>query len=196
MEYKSLQLNGQNARKDRRELDFYPTPPECTVALLKFLEEQYILTKGNLIWEPACGELKSMSKVLEFSDYEVISTDLIFGNDFLSYESAPGKVDAIITNPPFNKSEDFIKQGLKLSPVTCLLLKSQYFHAKARLKIFEENPPSWILPLTWRPDFLFHERTKQSKSASPTMEVLWACWTTECFGFTKYQPLPKPTMFA
>lgn len=45
-------IAGGNSAIGRRESDFYPTPPEVTVALLDFLR----LPKNTVIWEPAAGE--------------------------------------------------------------------------------------------------------------------------------------------
>lgn len=45
-------IAGGNSAIGRRESDFYPTPPEVTVALLDFLR----LPENTVIWEPAAGE--------------------------------------------------------------------------------------------------------------------------------------------
>jgi len=47
----SLQIISANTRGDRRELDFYPTPPEATIALMEFLN----LHRDSRVLEPACG---------------------------------------------------------------------------------------------------------------------------------------------
>ena len=31
---KAIQMTGGGAKENRREFDFYPTPPECTIALI------------------------------------------------------------------------------------------------------------------------------------------------------------------
>jgi hypothetical protein len=36
--FKQLQLTGSGAKENRRSLDFYPTPPEVTIALMDFLK--------------------------------------------------------------------------------------------------------------------------------------------------------------
>ena len=45
-------INGGNSVTGRRASDFYPTPPEATIALMQFLN----LPIGMRIWEPACGQ--------------------------------------------------------------------------------------------------------------------------------------------
>lgn len=181
---KNLQLTGANYRGDRRELDFYPTPENVTIALLKFLK----LPLHFEIWEPACGNYK-MSKVIERQGYIVKATDIIYGNDFLTTE---GYADAIITNPPFFLSEKFIEKSLTEAPIVAMLLKSQYWHAKKHFDIFNKNPPAYVLPLTWRPDFYEDE---PNKTGSPTMEMAWTVWdATKTWYGTIYQPLLKPEL--
>jgi hypothetical protein len=181
MEQIELQLTGGNNNGNRRELDFYPTPKAVTIALMKFLN-----LKPCTIWEPACGNL-AMSNIFKQFGHSVIETDIITGVDYLTTERT---ADAIMTNPPFNLSHLFIEKAVKEAEVVAMLLKSQYWHAKKRLTLFEANPPAYVLPLTWRPDFLEHERSDGKKGA-PTMEVAWSVWIkgiTE----TKYKPLAHP----
>lgn len=194
MKQESLQLTGGNFKGDRRELDFYPTPPEVTQALCDFLNDYCVLESGRQVWEPACGGM-DMAKVLSDNGYAVNATDIQQGVDFLNQKTAYGHYDAIITNPPFDASESFIRHALSLSPVVCMLLKSQYWHAAKRIKLFKQHVPSYVLPLTWRPDFLFKERINAGKKGAPTMEVAWTVWRTSedyrnCL--TQYIPLEKP----
>lgn len=149
----SLLLNGAPGKSRRRDLDFYPTPAEVTIALLEFLK----LPK-SVIWEPACGN-GAMSKILEHYQHTVISTDIATesygmpGNNFLK-EGYHYACDCIITNPPFNLSHPFIKKALTIAQTVAILCKSQYWHSRSRAKLFRDNPPAWILPLTWRADYM------------------------------------------
>lgn len=166
-------------RKKRRELDFYPTPPDATHALMQFFES--IGKKFNTVWEPACGD-GSMVKVIEQYGCRVIGTDITTGRDFTTC-SLFGEFDAVITNPPFELSQVFIERALQCSPVVAMLLKSQYWHSKKRIALFEKTTPSYVLPLTWRPDF--------GGGGSPTMDVLWTVWLLgKCD--TRYILLKKP----
>lgn len=185
----SRMLANDGNKESRRELDFYPTPPECTIALMDFLD-----WRGMKIWEPACGD-GSMSKVLESYGNKVTSTDISTdtgygegGVDFLM--DPPITTHAIITNPPFNLSEEFIRHALSITPNVAMLLKSQYWHAKSRKKLFDDTRPAWVLPLTWRPDFLFNQRLP-GETARPTMEVAWTVWMSGSDG-CRYIPLAKP----
>lgn len=179
---KQLQLTGGGKKEDRRELDFYPTPPEVTIALMEFLK-----LKPCKIWECACGN-GAMSNVIKNYGHEVIATDLNTGTDYLKTE---GKADVIITNPPFNLSAEFIEKALNEADIVAMVLKSQYWHAKKRIDLFTKNPPAYILPLTWRPDFLYQERVKGGKTGAPTMEIIWTVWIKGNTN-SKYIPLLKP----
>ena len=161
-------INGPGKDK-RRELDFYPTPPEVTHALMRFLEGETLGT----IWEPACGD-GAMSDVLKQYCPDVRSSDIRetgYGEGGVDFLDALWKADAIITNPPFNKSQAFIEHALTLAPIVAMLVKSQYWHAKKRCGLFLKHPPAFVLPLTWRPDFM-----NGSRGGAPTMEVQWTVW--------------------
>ena len=168
--------NGQ-----RHERDFYPTPIECTQALLNFLKEKNV--KINKVWECACGELH-MSNIIEQNGIDVISTDILTGTDFITAEVPDNNIDWIITNPPFNVAEKFIERAFSLNLPFAFLLKSQFWHSKKRYPLFEKTKPSYVLPLTWRPDF-----TGQGSSLLDMAWVVWGLNTKE----TIYQPLQKPT---
>lgn len=177
----NIQLHSGNPQgRSRRKLDYYPTPPNVTRALMDFLQ-----LEPMVIWECACGDL-SMSKVLESYGHTVISTDIEKGVDFLTSTRVS---DAIITNPPFNKSADFIQKAVNEVDIVAMLLKSQYWHAKKRYDLFMSNPPTYVLPLTWRPDFLWQER-KDGERSAPTMEVCWTVWINGD-SITKYIPLKR-----
>ena len=171
---------------DREGTDFYPTPDNCTIALINFMKP----SKDKVIWEPACGE-GHMSKCLESLGYSVISTTIIdqgfglTGVDFLGEMQKRG--DLIITNPPFKLAEEFINHSISLDVPFAFLLKSQFWHSKRRMSLFNKHKPMAVLPLTWRPDFLFGK-----KSGSPTMDCLWTVWGSKPSQTTTFQPLAKP----
>jgi hypothetical protein len=143
----------------RPENDFYPTPPEGTLGLLKV--ESFV---GN-IWEPACGN-GAMSKVLESAGYKVVSTDLEprgYGTqgDFFFYGSllAPN----IVTNPPFRLAQEFADRALALCKLVFLEgkergnwfpntpLKSVYVFSE-RLNLYRngiDNGGSGMIAFAW-----------------------------------------------
>src|SRR6185437_11077800 len=105
-------------------LDFFPTPPWATRALfehvLVHLDRRDKHCRLQRAWEPACGE-GHMAEVLREYFRDVLATDIAdygYGDDtgdFLeASRPAPG-FDWIITNPPFNKSPEFVLQSLALA---------------------------------------------------------------------------------
>ena len=179
---KGSTIIGGGKKEDRQQNDFYPSPPEVTISLMNFLDLPVMK-----IWEPACGD-GSMSKVLEVYGHHVTSTDLRKdcgygegGVDFLT--AAPMTCDMVVTNPPFNLAEQFIRKALDTAPIVAMVLKSQYWHAKKRVDLFRENTPAYILPMTWRPDFL--------GGGSPTMDCIWTVWI-KGNQHAQYHQLEKP----
>jgi hypothetical protein len=178
-----LQLTGGNNNNDRRNLDYYPTPKNVTVALLNFLKIPNSLT----LWDPACGTY-NMSNVFKEYGHKTLETDIIYGqNYFTTYLTS----DAIITNPPFNLASEFITKAVNEANLVAMLFKSQFWHAAKRYHLFQRYPPQFVLPLTWRPDFLEHERAVGAKG-SPTMDVAWTVWDKSRGHHTIYSPLIKP----
>jgi hypothetical protein len=183
-----IAIIGGGPIENRRALDFYPTPIDVTCSLMEFLRaNEPEFKKIKTIHEPACGT-GDMAKIFKVFGYEVTASDInedtgygTGGIDFLN-EVATQR-EAIITNPPFNLAEKFILKSLQEAPVVGMLLKSQYWHAKSRYNLYINNPPAYILPLTWRPDF-------SATGGSPTMDVSWTIWikgNTSC----KYIPIGK-----
>jgi hypothetical protein len=182
---KALNLANASTTSARRDLDFYPTPPDVTHALMEFLDFPLAT-----VWEPACGD-GAMSEVLKNYADNVISTDLRdtgYGSGGVNFLTERRECDAIITNPPFNISEAFIRHAVPQADVVAMVLKSQYWHARKRAALFAELPPAWVLPLTWRPDFMGGER-----GGAPTMEVHWTVWIRGDVT-TKYRPISRPTL--
>lgn len=199
-ELKGSTLIGGAGENERQHLDHYPTPENVTHALMQFLHDRgnfYFDRKLN-IWEPACGN-GAMSKVIETYGHNVISSDIgnygygVTGVDYLAHSSCYD-VDAIITNPPFNISQQFIELATQNTPVVCMLLKSQYWHAKSRFLLFNKTKPQFVLPLTWRPDFMEHTRRMGDKKAAPTMDVAWTVWIKGSNLDAVYIPLSKPVL--
>jgi hypothetical protein len=177
---------GSGADRPRQEDDWYPTPALVTQVLLDHV------TFEGAISEPCCGD-GSLARVIEHYGYQVIGTDLVdrgyglgHGANYDILKSRHLFAPNVVTNPPFNISAKIIEHLMEFRPKKmALLLKATYWHAKNRKKLFDKYPPSQILALTWRPDFLHQKR--------PTMEVAWFVWDSEHVGPTSYIPVSKPT---
>lgn len=177
-------ITGGNSEYGRVASDFYPTPPEATQALLNYLR----LPSGTVIWEPACGEGDMVSAIRD-NGYichasDVRDTGVGEVSDFL--DCVAPECDWIITNPPFGLAADFIRKSKEHGKPFAMLVKAHFWSAKSRLALFNENTPSDILPLTWRPDFTYKTRGK----GSPLLDVMWCVWRNA--EKTVFQPLEKP----
>lgn len=166
----------------RRELDFYPTPPEATHALLPLIHDW-----PRSVWEPCCGD-GAVSKVLEAAGFVVSSGDVAdrgygaSGVDFFSYD-APER-DTIITNPPFGRADDFIRHACFIGVQRmALLLKINFFSAAKRLDVWGTWRPRIVAPMTWRLDF--------TGAGSPHTDCMWVLWDRSD-KLTSFELLRKP----
>lgn len=178
-------IGGLSGQHKRNEADFYPTPPECTLALVG----RFRGLLGRNVWEPACGD-GAISEVLNSLGFDVFSTDLRHtgyghgGVDALG--TRPENIDSIVTNPPFNQAAEFILHARSSGLPFAMLLKSTYWHAASREKLFHDTGPAAVCPMLWRPNFA------PERGRAPTMDVCWTVWHAHPVPSCEYVPLPKP----
>ena len=106
---------------------------------------------------------------------EVVSTHLIDrgcgqgGVDFLLQRTALAR--AIVTNPPFNRAEAFLRHAAKLGvEYVAFLHKAHWLNAAERGSLVETVwCPARCYLLQWRPDF--------KNQGSPTMDCNWYVFT-------------------
>lgn len=148
-------------------LDFFPTPPWATRALIEEILIPYFDTYDNgsegsgreferlRIWEPACGE-GHMAEVLREYCPDVLATDIFdygYGDKLIDYLSgleadAIEQRDFIITNPPFgDKGEAFVLESLRRARVgVAMFVRLQWLETVGRYeRIFKDNPPTRIV---------------------------------------------------
>ncbi len=124
--------------------DFFPTPAWATHALID--NEDF---RGD-IWEPACGD-GAMSRVLETTGNKVISSDLHdrgYGEADHDFLDSWRRATNIVTNPPYNAAEGFVRAGIERSSAKfALLLRLAFLEGANRQRtIFTDAPPSrvWV----------------------------------------------------
>lgn len=124
--------------------DFFPTPAWATHALIDneaFKED---------IWESACGN-GAMSDVLEKTGQQVFSSDLFdrgYGEAGVDFLAPKRRASNIVTNPPYNAAEGFVRSGLEAAERKfALLLRLAFLEGANRQRtIFTKAPPSrvWV----------------------------------------------------
>jgi hypothetical protein len=88
-------------------------------------------------------------------------------------------VGDVVTNPPFNRAEEFIRHALTLTAPyngkVCLLLPFAYDTAKGRVDLFQDAPFKLKLTMTRRtPADPLGEHPRQK--AGPSSNHAWFCW--------------------
>lgn len=160
--------------------DFFPTPGWATMALLD--NETFV----GEIWEPACGN-GAMAEVLKSQGYSVIASDLydrgygMTGIDFLTSDMSSAN---IITNPPYNSAENFIKSGMsRFQGKFALLLRLAFLEGSNRYKtIFSRNPPSRVWVFSERITFYPEGAVR---AGSGTTAYAWFVWDKSSAGQTE-----------
>lgn len=151
--------------------DFFPTPKWATHALID--NEAF---KGE-IWESACGN-GAMSEVLEQTGQSVLSTDLYdrgYGEGGKDFILATHKSANIVTNPPYNAAEAFVRQGVQLAEKKfALLLRLAFLEGANRANtIFATAPPSRVWVFSERITFYPAGAVQQG---SGTTAYAWFVW--------------------
>lgn len=165
---------------ERREGDFYATPPENVDCLAHFID-----LRGRVVWEPACGEGHISKRIARFCA-GVFSTDLYdrgYGKapvDFLAQQKLPGndqhRANCIITNPPFGDvAEQFVAAALELTkPVdglVAMFLRNEWDMACGRDHLFEDHPAYMLkIAVTKRPRWI------EGSKGSPRHNYAWYVW--------------------
>ena len=160
--------------------DFFPTPAWATHALMD--NESF---RGE-IWESACGN-GAMSKVLETSSNKVISSDLFdrgYGDPNHDFLDSWRKASNIVTNPPYNTAEGFVKSGLERAENKfALLLRLAFLEGANRQRtIFTQSPPARVWVFSER--ITFYPAGAVQKGTGTTAYA-WFVWDKDAVGATE-----------
>jgi hypothetical protein len=88
----------------KERYDNFYTPVEAMKILIKHLP------KDIKIWECTDYGNSHITKELVKSGYKVISSDIIYGFDFLKDTMNTKDFDMIITNPPYSLKDKFLER--------------------------------------------------------------------------------------
>jgi len=162
-------------------LDSFPTPRWATRAFCDWLGPRHTAT----VWEPACGA-GHMARALSECFGHVVATDIAadqigYGQrlDFLLEPPPPalfpaGKVDAIVTNPPFRLAATFIQHALLHAPIVAMLVRTVLLHGcKRHRDLFATNPPTDVLVFCERVPMI---KGRCLRNASTATDYVWLVW--------------------
>lgn len=174
---------------ERLERDAYMTPTWATDILTREIATR--LRPGATIWEPAAGT-GQMAQALQMAGYRVVSSDIhaptdsgtlqsnrLLVGDFLDEGCPflPFGFDAIVTNPPYKRAEDFVRRALALTRPTgglvAMLLGAKFDWGKTRSDIFSDCP-AWGLKIVIVDRIVWFD--PQPGDSSPSEDHAWYVW--------------------
>ena len=166
-------------RHDSKDsLDDFPTPPWATRALI-----QHVIgvdrVKDQNVWEPAANR-GYMARALNEYFASVAESDIHdYGycgvTDFLNSYGMHGYFNWIITNPPFNKAQQFIEVAQKTATDgVAMLVRTSFLEGIMRYNtMFLHNPPDIVAQFSERVPMV---KGRLDKKASTATSYCWLVW--------------------
>jgi hypothetical protein len=191
---------GANIRHalNQRGDDLYETPEVATESLLR------VEALPHCIWEPACGP-GAIARVLRARGHAVCATDLVdykspdqdkAGWDFLMEQRLPtisswngnrllpATVEAIVTNPPFKNSCEFVAHALELCPKVIMLLRLAFMESERRTPILDSGHLARVHVYRKRLPMM-HRAGWEGRKANSGMAFAWFVWDRNHSGPTE-----------
>lgn len=171
-------------------LDFFPTPPWATRALIyDVLLPRDMASEWMSVWEPAAGE-GHMAHVLGQTFERVYASDVHdYGAGFTIGSFVGQGVDVIddisadwiITNPPFNLAVQFAERATKEARFgTALLVRAVWAEGGDRYRrLFKDIPPTHIAQFC---DRVAMTKGRWDPHASTATAYAWFIWNTRTTG--------------
>lgn len=188
-------LSGGCKNDNRPKNDFYQTPYHCTRLLLDQLQNSWhIHSKDITILEPCSGK-GAITKVFDEYGLNFVSYDLFPANvDLISQDflDETRVFDYIITNPPYNISNEFILKAKQIaSRGFALLLPINYLQGKKRFKeIWSDKKYPLTNVFVFTRYLLMSEDIRQDGTCDSGMVVFaWFIWEQ----YTSLHDYPKLT---
>lgn len=151
---KSAAVRQQRAKKEQvadtpeqklhRLLNYFPTPPFASRAGAELVLDMD--PTARIVWEPACGQGHMAEPLKEYFPVVIASDIHAHGygdvHDFLMDDGYCQDVpDWIVSNPPFNRAEAFIRQGLRRARRgVAMLLRVAFLEGIGRYSMLYEGP--------------------------------------------------------
>ena len=168
-------------REPPNSLDFFPTPPWATRALLRHVLPA-VLDGFHICsaWDPCCGE-GHMAEILREDIALVTASDVFdYGKgyavaDFLAADTAiVPRCDLVAMNPPFNAAVAFVEKAMTQATVVAALLRTAWIEGEDRYeRLFRDRPPTVFAPFVERVAML---RGRWEPGASSATSYAWFVW--------------------
>ena len=191
----SSAVMAQRHDRFKPSLDFFPTPPWATRALMEKVINSRSIPRMRCL-EPACGAGHMVRPLAEYfatviaediEDYGWIGLDAQI--DFLApLYGFQRQVDWIVTNPPFNKAAEFALRAMELSTRgVALFARTTFLESKGRYEsLFKTLPPTVAV---------FSERVplvkgRLDRKAFSATSYSWFVWQKHGIGSGRYMVIP------
>jgi hypothetical protein len=167
------------------DLDFAPTPPWATRALMERVLPQIpeidFAIREQKCWEPACGEGHMAEVLREYFRFVHASDIHDYGHgDVVDFLSDDGKtvmpMDWVITNPPFqDKAEAFTLRALDLAGVgVAIFAQLRWLETIGRYEhIFRDQPPTLLAFFVERVEICMGRWEPEGGTATAYMWLVW-----------------------
>ena len=176
MQNVSHAVMAQRNPADKDSLDYFPTPPWATRALCEHVISE-IARSSHACLEPACGE-GHMARPLQEYFSSVTASDIAdygYGDvrDFL--KGTQNITDWVITNPPFNRAQEFITVARGIARVgVAMLVRISFLESVGRYEfLFGANPPDVAAVFSERVPMV---KGRLDRKASTATSYVWLVW--------------------
>lgn len=137
-----LKGNARSSGYERNANDWYVEP---RVAIDMLLDKETFI--GD-IWDPACGG-GNIPEACKARDYWAFGTDIVdrgYGRqlDFLCEHTTV--CSNVVSNPPYNVAEQFVKRGLDVTTrKVAVLVRTAFLEGQGRYsRLFKPSPPARV----------------------------------------------------
>lgn len=172
--------NREGDVKKVNNYDSCQTPTYALDPILPYLKPEWSL------WESATGE-GFLANHLSKGGWQVITTDLIFGQNFFGLEPI-FSWHCQVTNPPYSVKYDWLKHSYELGKPFALLLPLETLGAKRGQELFKRYGLELIL-LNRRVDF---KMPFKGFAGSAQFPVAWFTWGLGIGQPISYGEITKP----
>ncbi|WP_020179664.1 hypothetical protein [Methylopila sp. M107] len=189
----TLPRGARSVMASRREppnsLDFFPTPPWGTRAVVEILEEidWAVRDRSVTVCDPCCGE-GHMAHVLADIFGDCVAADVFdYGwgaerADFLAGEWSVGvEVDWFVFNPPFNAAPRFLDLALRRARRgAAMLVRAAFLEGQDRFdELFRSTPPAIVAIFAERLSMVKGRWNPKASSATSYAWLIWRKWSED-----------------